>query len=160
MVHAPYHLAYVVECAYVKVPWSSNIHWFSVSAGIQFRFLNVWRGTHSKSGDLVIAPLTCFRGWTTVTGGTGAQSTRSLFAPSSCYKISLCFAKCRTECSCRHAVSHFKPEMMLFEALLISLWAVYPLTPLRLKISLCSVSVWEVFWGAGSKSRPILQLRF
>lgn len=57
MVHAPYHLAYVVECAHVKVPWSSNKHWFSVSAGIQFRLLNVQRGTHSKSGDLVIAPV-------------------------------------------------------------------------------------------------------
>lgn len=49
--------------------------------------------------------------------------------------------------SCRHAVSHFRPAMMIFWAgltpVVIRLPAVYPLTPLRSKISLCSVSVRE-----------------
>lgn len=44
-------------------------------------------------------------------------------------------------------MSHFKPAMTILGAgltpVVIRLPAVYPLTPLRAKISLCSVSVWE-----------------
>lgn len=85
MLHAPYHLAYMVECAPVMVPWSSIIQggWFSVSAGIQFRFK-------------VCRPFTAFR--TTLTGGTRAQSTGSLCPLDTRYKIPLCFAKCWSEC--------------------------------------------------------------
>lgn len=105
-------------------------------------------GTHSKSADLLIAPFTSFRGWTTLTGGTKAQSTDSHFAPSPCVIKSLyALPSIGVSVSCRHAVSHFKPVMTILGAgltpVVIRLPAVYPLTPLRSKISLCSVSVWE-----------------
>lgn len=156
MLHAPYHLAYMVECVPVMVPWSSIIQggWFSVSAGIQFRFK-------------VCRPFTAFR--TTLTGGTRAQSTGSHFAPTTHVIKSLsALPSVGVSVSCRHAVSHFRPAMMIFWArltpVIIRLPAVYPLTPLRSKISLCSVSIREakkvVLRDAGSRSRSIRQLWF
>lgn len=139
MVHAPYHLAYMVECAFVKVPWSSIIQggWFSVSAGVRLRRI--------QSLQICWSSFTSLRGWTTLTGGIRAQSTRSHFAPSPCVIKSLsALPSVGVSASCRHAVSRFKPVMTLLRAGLTPVVtrspAVYPLTPLKSKISLCSVS--------------------
>lgn len=145
MVHAPDHLAYVVvECAFVKVPWSSIIQggWRPVETH------ECVDCTHSKSADLLITQLTSFRGWTTLSGGTWVQSKRSHFALLPCVIKSLpALPSVGVSASCRHVVSHFKPAMTILGAgltpVVIRLPAVYPLTPLRSKISLCSVSVWE-----------------
>ena len=101
--------------------------------------------------------------------GSSAESKGSHFAPSPCVIKSLsALPSVGVSVSCRHAVSHFKPAMTIWGAgltpVVIRLPAVYPQTPLRSKIGLCSVSVWEeknvVLQGAGSRMRSKLQLRF
>lgn len=152
MVHAPYHLAYVVvvECAFVKVPWSIIIQggWFSVSAGVQFRLMNVWTACIQSlqiywSLIDLFQRLNHFNRW-----NSSAEHTRSHFALLPCViKSLLALPRVGVSVSCRHAVSHFEPVMTILGAgltpVVIRLPAVYPLTPLRSKISLCSVSVWE-----------------
>lgn len=123
MVHAPYHLAYMVECAFVKVPWSSFIQggWFSASAGVQFGFSNV--PTFERSlRILLIAPFEAPTTTTTTLTNRWRreqQSAGSHFAPSPCViKISLSLL-CQVlgvSASCRHAVSHFKPVMTILGA--------------------------------------------
>lgn len=63
MVHAPHRLAYVVECAFCE---GSLKQYYTRTLIISERphRLQIFEcadGTHSKSADLVIAPLTCFR---------------------------------------------------------------------------------------------------
>lgn len=96
MVHAPYHLAYVVECAFMKVPWSSIIQggWFSVSAGIQFEFLNVWT---FKVCRFAVRAVHLFQRSDRIRWDWSAECRLTLRPLTMWYKISLRFAKCWSE---------------------------------------------------------------
>lgn len=98
MVHAPCHLAYMVESAFVKVPWS--IVW--QEADSQRASSSSTCGRHAFSLQVCWCSL---RGCTTLTGGIGAQWViKSLSALPSA----------GVSASCRHAVSHFKPAMTIW----------------------------------------------